>query len=255
LSQVVAIIQARLLSTRLPEKVMADISGMTLLEHVIQRAKAIPTVGEVVVATSDSPRDAAVSDLAQKAGAQTFAGSEDDVLDRFYRAATAYGATTIVRLTADCPLLDPQLSGAVLDRFRAETLDYVSNIHPPTFPDGLDTEVISFEALKRTWRDASNSTEREHVTSHIWENPDKFRIGAIVHSTDLSAMRWTVDEPEDLAFIRAISEHLAPYSDNCDYGFQRVLDILDLYPGLAEVNAAYSRNEGYTKSLKQDSTA
>jgi len=253
-SNTVAIIQARLLSTRLPGKVLANISGIPLLEHVIRRAKAIPGIDQVVVATSDSPRDSAIVELAQKANAFVFAGNEDDVLDRYYNAALASNATTIIRLTADCPLLDPQVSGFVLDKFRSENLDYASNIQPPTYPDGLDTEVFSFDALERAWREASIPSEREHVTSHVWENPDLFRIGSVGHSIDLSAMRWTVDEPEDLDFIRAVSEHLAPYVENCDYGFQRVLDVLKRYPELSKINAAFIRNEGYERSLKQDTS-
>ncbi len=249
MNKTVVIIQARMGSTRLPGKVLADVAGYPLLYHVLNRARQIAEIDEVMVATTTLPADEQLLGFARRWGAPAYAGSCDDVLDRYYQAGRQTGADTIVRVTADCPLLDPEVAGSVLARFRQGDLDYASNTHPPTFPDGLDTEVCSFETLRRAWCEGQLKSEREHVMPYIWKHPELFRLGNVTHSPDLSALRWTVDEPEDLEFVRRVFQYM-----RCtpSFGMPQVLDLLQAHPELGQVNAAFERNEGYRKSLNQD---
>jgi spore coat polysaccharide biosynthesis protein SpsF (cytidylyltransferase family) len=164
---IVAIIQARMGSSRLPGKTIADVAGRPLLLHVVERTQRARRVDKVVVATTDRSSDDPIADLCQREGIQCFRGSEDDVLDRFYRTAQAHGADVVVRITADCPLIDAAVIDKVIARFQAGDCDYVSNILRYTYPDGLDTEVFSFAALERAWREAKKPSEREHVTPYL----------------------------------------------------------------------------------------
>lgn len=246
-----AILQARTGSTRLPGKVLMDLAGAPLLVRVIERARTIPGLDGVVVATTTAERDRPLIDLARQHGIEAFAGSEDDVLDRYYQAARQFEADVIVRLTADCPLLDPAVSARVLDRFEQSAVDYVSNTQPPTYPDGLDTEVISFAALEQAWREATLSSEREHVTPYIWKHPDKFRLASVINEVDLSALRWTVDEAADLEFVRAVYARL--YRDGQPlFGLQDVLTLLAGQVIRQDAQAHLKRNAGYLKSISQD---
>jgi len=249
---IAVIIQARMSSTRFPGKTLVDIAGEPMLGHVVGRAKLITGVNEVIIATTQNPADAAILHFAERNGLRVHRGSENDVLDRFYETAKRFGVSVIVRVTPDCPLLDPKISGLVLDTFfRADgVLDYVSNTEPRTFPDGLDTEVFSFSALERAWREAKLPSEREHVTPYIWKNPDKFRIDHLSHNRDLSAMRWTVDEPPDLDFVRAIYARLETKKWN--FGIDEVLGILESEPHLMDMNKDKIRNEGYYRSLAKE---
>jgi spore coat polysaccharide biosynthesis protein SpsF len=230
---------------------MVDLLGKPLLARVIERAQAICGIDRVVVATGVDSRNAPIMELAEACNAAAFAGSEDDVLDRYYQAARAFGAETIVRVTADCPLLDPAVSAQVLNRFRQGDVDYACNTQPPTFPDGLDTEVFSFEALERAWQAASLASEREHVTPYIWKNPTKFRQANVLNEIDLSALRWTVDEQQDLEFVRAVYARLH-HEGASFYGMTDVLALLEREPGLGNINMGFARNEGYAKSLRED---
>ena len=250
MSGVVAIIQGRMASSRLPGKVMADLGGQPLLAHVIRRAKAIRGMDQVVVATTTDARDKPLLELAEHLGVRGFAGDAEDVLDRYYQAARQHSATVIMRLTADCPFLDPQVSHHVLRRFQQEDADYASNAHPPTYPDGLDTEVFSIGALERAWKEATLSSEREHVTPFIWKNPDIFRLVNVASDRDLSAMRWTVDEPEDLEFARSVQRYLR--QDRSFAQLDDVLDVLARHPELSAINAGIVRDEGYVKSVRAD---
>lgn len=251
MSGTAVVIQARVGSRRLPRKVLTDLAGRPLLAHVITRAQAIKSVDHVIVATTTSPADAAVLDLARQCGAVGFAGSENDVLDRYYRAALEAGAETVLRVTGDCPLLDPSVSGLVLQEYLRGHADYVSNIDPPSYPDGLDTEVFSFAALARAWREARLPSEREHVTPYIRNRKELFRTSNVTHPTNLSTYRWTVDDPADLEFVRAVLGR-AP-SGNILIGMVDVLKIIQAHP---EIEAHYKdragRNEGYQASLKKD---
>jgi glutamate-1-semialdehyde 2,1-aminomutase/spore coat polysaccharide biosynthesis protein SpsF len=248
---IAAIIQARMSSSRFPGKTLTDIAGEPMLGHVVRRARSIPAVQEVIIATTHNPADTAILEFAEESGLCLHLGSENDVLDRFYETAKRFEVTVIVRVTPDCPLLDPEVSSRVLDKFLKSkgTLDYACNTEPRTFPDGLDTEVFSFAALERTWCESELPSEREHVTPYIWKNPGMFRIGNVCQERDLSLMRWTVDEPYDLEFVRAIYERLAPKRI---FGMSDVLEVLEREPQLIDVNKEKIRNEGYYKSLARE---
>ncbi|MFN8456749.1 MAG: glycosyltransferase family protein [Anaerolineae bacterium] len=245
---ITAIIQARLGSSRLPGKTLMEINGRPMLGHLVDRVRQIQGIEQVIIATTIRSIDQAIADFGKIEGLPVYIGSEEDVLDRFYQAARRFNASVIVRVTPDCPLLDVEVSRQVLVRFLQGDVDYASNTNPPTFPDGLDTEVFSFAALEQAWHEAKLSSEREHVTSYIWKNPDKFRLANVVGERNLSALRWTVDEPQDLAFVRAVYEHLGPDS----FGMAAVLDLLETQPDLGKANFTIERNQGYQKSLRQD---
>ena len=247
--KVVAVIQARMASTRLPNKVLADLAGRPMLAHVVARVRMARNIDEVVVATSTGPADAAIEAFCRSEGVTCFRGSENDVLDRYYQAALASHADVVVRITADCPLHDPAVIEQVVARFDPAATDYVSNTTERTYPDGLDTEVFSMATLDRAWREATWSSEREHVTSYIWKQPDKFRIAQVTQARDLSALRWTVDEPSDLALVREVYRRLGDAALHMD----PVAALLDGDELLKSVNAGIDPNEGYRISLGRDS--
>ncbi len=182
------IIQELMGSTIFPGKTLVEIAGEPMLGHVFDSSTLIRGVDEVIVATTENQADDAIVHFATGKGLQVHRGSEDDVLDRYYRTAKHFGVSIVVRVTPDCPFLDSHISGLVLDKFlRADgALDYACNTEPRSFPDGLDTEVFSFVALERAWREARLPSEREHVTPYILKNPDKFRIGNISYDRNLS---------------------------------------------------------------------
>jgi len=245
----VAIIQARMTSTRLPGKILADIAGRPLLYHVVNRARQARLFDLVTVATTDRPTDDPTEDCCRRLGVPCFRGSETDVLDRFYRAAEASRAEVVARLTADCPLLDPPVIDSVVGMLRDGGLDYVSNTRPPTFPDGLDVEAMKRETLGRAWREAQLPSEREHVTPYIWKQPEMFRLGNVANDKDYSKMRWTVDEPADLEFVRRVYAH---FGADARFGMPEIVALLEKEPEIQLVNAGFERNEGYEKSLKED---
>ena len=255
-ARVLAVVQARLRSTRLPGKALMTIAGRPMLAHVLARALAVPGVAETVLATTVSPEDDALVEVARTEGVASVRGSIEDVLDRFHAALCAYPADAVVRVTADCPLLDPEVSGAVVRDYLAhrESADYASNIEPPTFPDGLDTEVVSAAALARAWREARLPSDREHVTTYIRDTKHGFRLRNVVHDEDLSACRWTVDEPRDLDFVRAVYAELAPDGRRI-FGMREVLDLLRRRPELSAINAGIARNEGLERSRQRDHAA
>ena len=244
------IIQARLGSTRLPGKTLIEIAGRPMLGHVVDRVRRIAGVEQIIIATTTKPNDQAIVSFAEAEGLPVYTGSEEDVLDRFYQAARLFKASIIIRITPDCPLLDVAVSEQVLTRFLQGDVDYASNTNPPTFPDGLDTEVFSFAALEQTWHEAKLPSEREHVTAYMWKNSGKFRLANVSNSTDLSALRWTVDEPRDLAFVRAVCNHLDPTTTS--FGMAEVLALLQAQPELYQLNTGIMRNEGYQRSLRQE---
>ena len=247
---IAAIVQARMGSTRLPGKTLADVCGQPMLGRHVARARRIPGVERVIIATTEQPADAAILRFAADHGVPAYAGSEDDVLDRFYQTARRHGIAVVVRVTPDCPLLDPAVSGAVLACFLEGrgAIDYASNTQPPTFPDGLDTEVFSSAALERAWREARLTSEREHVTPYIWKQPDTFRVANVTHDPNLSALRWTVDTAADLEFVRAVYGRLGASAETA--GMDDVLGLLRRHPELAALNRGIARNEGYATSVR-----
>ena len=201
----VAIIQARIGSTRLPAKVMADIYGKTMLGCVVERVQQAGLVDEVVVATTDQPQDDDVAELCSSHGWPVFRGEEHDVLGRYLGAAAKHEAAKIVRITSDCPLIDPQLIDIAVQSLDPAQLDYVSNAWPKrTFPRGLDVEAFTLETLVRADLLATESGHREHVTWQIYNRPDQFRIGCMEYPVNNGDLRWTVDTPDDLKLIRTI---------------------------------------------------
>jgi spore coat polysaccharide biosynthesis protein SpsF len=244
----IVLIQARMSSSRLPGKVLQDISGQPMLLHVIQRAKKAKSVDMIVVITSTHEDDDAIEMLCKENGISCFRGSLDDVLDRYYQAAISFQADIIVRLTADCPLLDAKIIDKLVQTFHKGDFDYVSNTIECTYPDGLDTEVFKLEALGRAWKEACLNSEREHVTAYIYKHPELFRLGNVKNSIDLSHLRWTVDTPEDMEFVRAIYMRFK----NTYFGMSEILTFLKIHPEIASINAGQVRNEGYLKSLNED---
>jgi spore coat polysaccharide biosynthesis protein SpsF (cytidylyltransferase family) len=251
--RVLAVIQARLGSTRLPGKALLEVAGRPMLAHVIARARAIAHVDRLVIATTVAPEDEALAALALRLGAPCVRGSVDDVLDRFHQAWREHPADAIVRVTGDCPLLDPLVSGLVLRDYldHREAADYVSNVEPPTYPDGLDTEVVSAGALERAWREARRRSDREHVTTYVRDERNGFRLRNVSHREDLSGHRWTVDEPRDLDFVRAVYRLLSPDGARL-FGMGEVLDLVRARPELARLNDGIARNEGLERSRQLD---
>jgi spore coat polysaccharide biosynthesis protein SpsF len=221
-------------STRLPGKVMKDIGGETMLARVVGQARRAKLLHELVVATTINPTDEAIVDECQRLHVAVYRGNEDDVLDRYYQAATLHRGDTIVRITSDCPLIDPTVVDKVIGAFLAEAPDYASNVIERTYPLGLDTEVMSMSTLTRAWQGARQAYERVHVTPYIYENPELFRLLHVKAQADYSHHRWTVDMPEDLAFVRAVYRRLG----NDEYSsWEDVLDLLEKDPSLAQINS------------------
>jgi len=245
-----AIIQARVSSTRLPQKVIKKIEGKTVLEHLILRAKKVKNCDKVILATTDKKDDDVLGKIAKELNVLAFRGSENDVLDRYYQAAKLFKIDPIVRITADCPLLDPKIVEKVIDFYFSGNYDYISNTHPPTFPDGMDVEIFNFKSLEKSWKKAKLRSEREHVTAYIFKNPKLFKIGNITYEKDFSHLRLTLDEKEDLILIRKIYKEL--YPKNPFFGLEWVLELFKRKPELIEINQHIKRDEGYLKSLKED---
>lgn len=245
-----AIIQARMGSSRLPGKVLMDLAGQPVLARVVDRVAASSRVDQVIVATTDQPEDNAIAVLCSQEGWNCYRGSASDVLDRYYQAAQAAGATAgdaVVRITADCPLIDPTVIDEVISLFSAHQLDYASNVDPPTFPDGLDVEVIDYWALQKAWEEADLISEREHVTPYIRNHKELFRQDSLRGEADLSQWRWTLDEPADYQFLLGIYTKLPGL--NRDTSMGEILSFLSNHPDLTQINQDISRNEGYSKSL------
>lgn len=243
---IAAVVQARMGSSRFPGKSMADILGRPMLWHVVQRVRRAGLVDKVVVATTAKTADEEIALFCGREGIACFRGSEEDVLDRFYNAAKWIAADAVVRITADCPLIDPAVIDSVIARFQQGDCDYCCNILRYTYPDGLDTEVFSFAVLEQAWREARKLAEREHVTSYFLNG--KFRLINVVSDNPVppGKHRWTVDHPSDLEFVRNIYREL---SDRGFFGVNEILQLLKERPDLATVQAETISNEGYYRSL------
>jgi spore coat polysaccharide biosynthesis protein SpsF len=230
---VCAIIQARMGSTRLPGKVLKDLGGDTVIARVVSRVRLCRFVNEVVVATSKDPADDVIVKECQRLGTRVFRGSEQDVLDRYYRAAADAQAEVVVRITSDCPLIDPGVSDKTINAFLDERPDYASNVLERTYPRGLDTEVMTFPALESAWRDARGAFQREHVTPFLYQHPERFKLLSVKGDHDYSKYRWTLDTPEDLEFLRAV---YARSVGRQDLSWRDVTRMVEREPELAEIN-------------------
>ncbi|QLA17971.1 aminotransferase class III-fold pyridoxal phosphate-dependent enzyme [Desulfolutivibrio sulfoxidireducens] len=248
---ILAILQARMSSTRLPGKVLKTIVGKPMLSLQIERVRRSSLLDKIIVATSTDLSDDPIEHLCHNIGVGCYRGSLDDVLDRFYKAAEKHVPDAVVRLTGDCPLADPEVIDGVISFFQGHGFDYVTNGgKTPTFPDGLDVEIFTFAALRAAWEQAVLPSEREHVTPYIKNRPDVFKTGVFMGVTDRSGMRWTVDEPSDFAFVSRIYEEL--YHKNPQFKTDDVINLLQEQPEIAKINTGIQRNEGLKKSLKRD---
>lgn len=232
----VVIIQARMTSTRLPGKVLMKVEGRPLLHHQIARLRRAENVDRIAVATTVNDSDQPVADLCRDLGVMVFRGAEKDVLRRYYEAALEFQADVVVRITADCPLLDPAVADRVIRYFLTHPeADYASNVLQRTYPRGLDTEVLSFSALERCHLQAVRPEDREHVTLYIRNNPGLFKTVNVAQSRDLSHLRWTVDTADDFRFISRVFELL--YPSQPEFGMEDVVRLLERHPDLAGINA------------------
>jgi len=244
---VLAIIQARYNSTRFPGKVIQKIENKTILEILIQRLSKSKYISKIIVACSKNPKDKTILDICKKLGVNYFTGSENDVLDRFYKAAKKYKGANIVRITADCPLLDYQIVDDVISNFFLKKVDYASNVHPPTFPDGLDVEVFKFSALKEAYTKTGQSFEREHVTPFIINNK-KFKKFNLKNYKDYSFLRLTLDEKEDFILIKKIIKN---FKNNLNFNLKNILTLYKNKKNFFLINNHLTRNEGYNLNTGQ----
>ena len=238
--KVVAIVQARMGSTRLPNKVMKPILGIPLIEILLKRLSKSGAIDEIMVATSTDAKNDVLDAHVKALGFKVFRGSEDDVLKRFVDAARFTNADVIVRITGDCPLIDPILVDRCVEEFRLHDVDYLSNTNPPTYPDGLDVEVFKCTALEESVLRTDNKFDREHVTPYM-RSSEAFSKYSLSYSRDLSHIRWTVDEPDDFEVVSAVFEHFA---SNIDFSWLDVLSLLDVKPEIFDRNFQFKRNEG-----------
>lgn len=243
----VAIVQARTGSTRLPNKVMKLIGGVPMIELLLARLARSTELHQIIVATSIDPRNQALVDHVQGLGYACEQGSENDVLDRFIKTGTAHGADVVVRITGDCPLVDPALVDVCVRKFRLEDVDYFSNVSPPTYPDGLDIEVIRMAALVRAAQESDSAFHHEHVTPYVRES-GHFRTAAITNERDLSGLRWTVDEPADFEVACNVFAHFAP---DIHFNWAQVLALQSTHPQLFAGNHQIQRNEGASMGIGQ----
>lgn len=245
---VLAVLQARCSSHRLPNKVLKPLLGFPMVLREVERLAHCQRIDQIVLATSTDASDVPLYALAKEAGVTVYRGSLDDVLRRYYTCAAEYAADHIVRVTGDCPLIDWRVVDDVVVRHLAEQNDYTHTTE--RFPDGLDTEVMTFAALTRAHQEAKMPSEREHVTLYFRNHPELFRIGSVDAAADYSDLRWTVDELRDFAFVEAVYTELFPR--NNDFAMQDILALLDEKPELREINRGILRNEGLQKSIAED---
>jgi spore coat polysaccharide biosynthesis protein SpsF len=247
---ILGILQARVSSKRLPGKVLKPVLGIPMIFLEIERIRRAKKIDKLIIATSTDSTDELLEKLCRERDVQCFRGDLNDVLNRFYEVAKNETAKHIVRITGDCPLIDPSVIDRVIDFYLQGDFDYVSNAIEPTFPDGLDTEVFRYTCLKQAWQEATLPSEREHVTPFIYSNPTRFKIGHYKNARDLSHLRWTVDEELDFQLVEIIYNSL--YQKNPEFSTQDILDLLKTHPELMYYNTDIKRNEGYKKSLEDN---
>jgi spore coat polysaccharide biosynthesis protein SpsF len=230
----IAIIQARMGSSRLPGKVLMDLGGETVLARVVRRLRHSQQITKIVVATTSAPGDGVIVRECDRLQVSCFRGSERDVLGRYYQAAHENAADTVVRVTSDCPLIDATLVDETVVVFKNQGADYASNVFPRTYPRGLDTEVFTVAALDRAWSEAREPHQREHVTPYLYEHPRIFKLASLSGAADYSRYRWTLDTREDLELLHAIYSR---FDGRDDFSWQEVLRLMESEPELAELNS------------------
>jgi len=245
----VAIIQGRLGSTRLPGKILMEVMRRPLLSYQIERLRLSKLITRIIVATTTNAEDNPVVELAQGEKVEIYRGSEHDVLDRYYQAAKTFSAEHVMRLTADCPLIDIDICDRISNEYFTSGSDYVRT--GETFAEGLDCEIMSFEALECSWKEAKLKSEREHVTLYIRNHPDRFTVKIVENKTDDSKYRITIDEEADFHVIEAIFKNLY-IRDSPYFGIEPIKKFLKANPEIYALNANIVRNEGLLKSLAED---
>jgi len=243
------IIEARTGSSRLPNKVVAEIEGKPMIFYVIDRIKQIKSVEQIILATTQEENDRILTEIAKQNSIGSFVGDSIDVLDRDYQCALQNNADPIIRITGDCPLIDPDIVEEMLEFYLKNNYDYVSNRINPKYPDGLDVEIYSFNTLQMAAQNAKWSSERELVTTYITKNPKNFKIFSYENQEDLSEYRWTVDEQKDLEFIRKIYSIMKPKTN---FSMKEIIEILSKNSELLKINAGIMRNEGHLKLYDND---
>lgn len=248
------VVQARTGSSRLPGKVLAEVAGAPVLLRQLERLKAARTPFLLVLATTTLAEDDPVVEVGRAAGALVFRGHPLDLLDRHYQAAVRFGAEAVAKVPSDCPLVDPEVVDRVLGFFLEHRgrVDFVSNLHPPSWPDGNDVEVMTIEALRTAWREARRPLEREHTTPFLWDNPEHFRLANVAwdDGRDLSAShRFVLDYPEDLAFVRAVYDAL--YRPGQIFGLPDILKLLEARPDILDLNARHRGDGWYRHHLHE----
>lgn len=253
-NHVVTVIQARTGSTRLPGKIMLPLLDKTILAHMVERVLAAELAGIVVVATTTDPADDVIVEMCHQEGFNCFRGHPTDLLDRHYQAGREYNADAVVKIPSDVVLIDPQVINKVIGVYldNVGVYDFVSNLHPETYPDGYDVEIMSMAALEAAWREATRDFEREHTTPFIWENPDRFRCHNVTWETGLDysmKYRWVLDYDEDYEFITAVYERL--YPQNPRFGLDEILALMEREPALPRINAKYLGVNWYRHHLDE----
>ena len=247
--KITVIIEARTGSSRLPNKVIAEIEGKPMIFYVIDRIKQIKSVEQIILATTQEENDKILTEIAKQNSIGSFVGDSIDVLDRGYQCALQNNADPIIRITGDCPLIDPDIVEEMLEFYLKNNYDYVSNRINPKYPDGLDVEIYSFNTLQMAAQNAKWSSERELVTTYITKNPKNFKIFSYENQEDLSEYRWTVDEQKDLEFIRKIYSIMKPKTN---FSMKEIVEILSKNSELLKINAGIMRNEGHLKLYDND---
>lgn len=250
--KIIAVTQARYGSTRLPAKILKEVNGETLLETHLKRILRSEKITSLKVATTVEDGSEKIVEIAEKLGLDTYRGSVNDVLDRFYQTVRGEQPDYVVRLTSDCPLIDPAIIDQVIDMAVSTGADYVSNVLEESYPDGMDCECFRFSALERAWKEATLRSDREHVTPYIWRNSSMkggtlFRSGCLKNGEDWSDIRITVDTSEDFEVVRSILENLGADRNCGEY-----VDYIKKHKEISDINSSFKRNEGYEKSKKED---
>jgi len=246
------IVQARLGSTRFPKKVISTLGDSTIIDILIEQIKKADAVDKVVIATTQEPLDDLLVDYCLKKKYDVYRGSALDLLDRHYQCAKEFNPRSISKIPSDVPFVDPEIINKVIKSFFESDLDYVSNLHPPTFPDGLDVETFSFDALEKAWKNANKDYEREHTTPYIWDNPKDFKIGSITSDQEKDYFmnyRWTIDYEEDLEFIRSVYNGFI--KNNPNYNWLELVEFLDYNPSIASINSKYNGMNWYGKYINE----
>ena len=247
--KITVIIEARTGSSRLRNKVVAEIEGKPMIFYVIDRVKQIKSVEQIILATTQEKNDKILIEIAKQNSIGIFTGDSMDVLNRDYQCALQNNADPIIRITGDCPLIDPDIIGEMLEFYLKNNYDYISNRINPKYPDGLDVEIYSFKTLQMVEQNAKLSSERALVTTYITKNPKIFKIFSYENQEDLSGHRWTVDEQNDLEFVRKIYSIMKPKTN---FSMNEIIEILVKNPELLKINSGIMRNEGHLKLYDND---